>query len=618
MKRIRTKKYFKRTLKKKKNSKRTLKNRKNKGTLRLRGGDGEKRKQKKEQDIKDDFRNKFMDFFKDLQSAVKAGELERVQKVTENFNNYFKDDEDDQNGQTNQMGINTLIPITNGSIPINKKDYDSNTPLIAFVPCLVVIFDNIDDFNIRKAFIKIFIENKGNINLVSYTKNISALSSAIKLQDKELVKHLLEKGADINLLTEDQRDLLENLLKDEEIEAIIHPTPTKPIVELALPIDLPSDSGYNPEVEPDFWKPIFEENEMLSIRNKINEMMNSDGNIPIINKKATQLWSVCAINKAMIHTYFIPKKNELYESFGTFINDTDIDFSHYNIVLCAALIVFGIISEKMIGQNYTLLFKGGKAIQLVLAGIPETSEYKTEDIDVLIMPNKNEPYVEANIKNLSGHLAYLIRWFLNTSETQYNVSVQVPNLSNVRANPFIFKLSYLKVTKKRNYKNEMVDDFKQFSDIDFKETPESVKQYFENSIAYKFFISELNQTVLFRCPNLGSLLNEKLYYYAKYFKFKKMLEEKKPIQETEYKNLTVIECDRLMEKFERAILAMNEGLQKRRASGLSPDELLKKERSYITSRLDNLGIKDETLVTSIVEKIYGINILPDDQSIDIK
>ena len=617
MKRIRTRKYLKRTFKKKKNSKRTLKNRKNKGTLRLRGGDGENRKQKKEQDIKDDFRNKFMDFFKDLQSAVKAGELERVQKVIENFNNYFKD-EDDQNGQTNQMSINTLIPITNGSIPINKKDYDSNTPLIAFVPCLVVIFDNIDDFNIRKAFIKNFIENKGNINLLSYTKNISALSSAIKLQDKELVKYLLEKGADINLLTDDQKDLMANLIKEDEIEAIIHPIPTKPIVELALPIDLPSDSGYNPEVEPDFWKPIFEKNEMLSIRNKINEMMNSDGNIPIINKKATQLWSVCAINKAMIHTYFIPKKNELYESFGTFINDTDIDFSHYNIVLCAALIVFGIISEKMIGQNYTLLFKGGKAIQLVLAGIPETSEYKTEDIDVLIMPNKNEPYVESNIKNLSGHLAYLIRWFLNTPETQYQVSVQVPNLSNVRANPFIFKLSYLKVTQKHDYRKQiMVDDFKQFSDIDFKETPESVKQYFENSIAYKFFISELNQTVLFRCPNLGSLLNEKLYYYAKYFQFKKMLEEKKPIQETEYKNLTVIECDRLMEKFERAILAMNKGLQKRRASGLSPDELLKKERSYITSRLDNLGIKDETIVTAIVEKLYGINILPDEQSSDI-
>ena len=584
MKRIRTRKHFKRT----------LKNRKNKRTRRLRGG-GEK--EREEKIIKVEFRRFFLNSFKKLQAAVKAGNMKRVQEVAEIFNNGFK---------SNRIGINTLIPITNGSIPIDisNNNYDIN-PLIAFVPCLVVIFDNIDDFITRKAFITNFIANKGNINLLSYTKNISALSSAIKLQDKDLVKYLLEKGADINLLTEDQRDLLENLIKDEEIEAIIDPIPTKPIVKLTLPTELPSDSGYNPEVEPEFWKPIFEENEMLSIRNKINEMMNSDGNIPIINKEVSQLWSVCAINQSMIRTYFTPTTNELYESFGSYINDTDIDFSHYNIVLCAALIVFGIISDKMIGQDYKVLFKGGKAIQLVLAGMPETSAYKTEDIDVLIMPDTNVPYVELIVKNLSGHLAYLIRWFLNTQETQYKVSVQLPNPLNTRANPFIFKLSYLKTTQKRDYRKQiMVDDFKQFSDIDFKEIPTNVKPYFENSIAYKFFISELNQQVLFRCPNIGSLLNEKLYYYSKYFQFKKLLEERKPIIEKGYENLTVIECDRFMEKFERAILAMNEGLQKQRASGLSQDELLEKERNSITSRFDNLGIKDETLVNAIVKKLY--------------
>jgi hypothetical protein len=607
MKRIKTRKNSKRTLKTKSFFKKTLKNKKNYKTTLLRGG-GEK--EKKEKFIKDNFRNMFMNSFKKLQVAVKEGNTKRVQEVTEIFKNGFK---------SNQIGINTLIPITNGSIPINKYNNNSETtPLIAFVPCLVVIFDNIDDFITRKAFITNFIANKGNINLVSYTKNISALSDAIKLQDKDLVKYLLEKGADINLLTEDQKVLLENLIKDEEIEAIIDPIHLKPVIKLLLPTELPSDSGYNPGVEPEFWKPIFEENEMLTIRNKINEMMNSDGNIPIINKEVTQLWSVCAINKSMIRSYFTPTKNELYESFGSYINDTDIDFSHYNIVLCAALIVFGIISEKMIGQDYKVIFKGGKAIQLVLAGMPETPIYKTEDIDVLIMPDKNVEYVESIVKNLSGHLAYLIKWFLNTQETQYKVSVQVPNPLNVRANPFIFKLSYLKTTQKRDYRKQiMVDDFKQFSDIDFNETPASVKPYFENSIAYKFFISELNQTVLFRCPNIGSLLNEKLYYYSKYFQFKKLLEERKPITEKGYESLTVMECDRFMEKFERAILAMNEGLQKQRDSGLSQTELLEKERNYITSRLDNLGIKDETLVTSIVEKLYGIIVLPNKVEINL-
>jgi hypothetical protein len=338
---------------------------------------------------------------------------------------------------------------------------------------------------------------------------------------------------------------------------------------------------------------------------KINEMMNSDGNIPINNKEVTELWSVCKINQAMIPTYFTPTKNEPYESFGYFIGDQDVDFSHFNIVLCAALIVFGVISQKMIGQDYKLIFKGGKAIQLELAGTPETASYKTEDIDVLILPNTDIPYNELNVKNLSGHLAYLVRWFLNTPETQYKVSVQAPNPENTRANPFIFKLSYVKVIQKRDYRKKiMVDDFKQFSDIDFKDIPQNIKLFFEKSKEYKFYINEINQNVLFRCPNIGSLLDEKIYYYSKYTEFKNLLEERKPITEEGYENLTYIDCDRFLEKFKRAILAMNKGLQKQRFAGILPDELLIKERSSITNRLDKLGVKDDNTKEKVLQSLY--------------
>ena len=52
----------------------------------------------------------------------------------------------------------------------------------------------------------------------------------------------------------------------------------------------------------------------------------------------------------------------------------------------------------MVGQDYIPIFKGGKAIQLELAGIQETSTYKTEDIDLLVMPKKNNRgYGEHNI-----------------------------------------------------------------------------------------------------------------------------------------------------------------------------------------------------------------------------
>ena len=563
-------------------------------TKKIRGGGD---KEQKEKIVKDSFRNMFMKAFKKLQDSIKSGDSKKLQDATEAFKNGFKG---------NQLGINTLIPVTNGTIPVDKYKYTSDiTPIIAFVPLLVIIFDNINDIMTRKILTKSFIQNKGNINLQSYTKNISALYAAIKLQDKELVKFLLENGADIKVLTDEQKQIMENLIKEEEIQEIIEKEPEKPIVKLSIPTDLPSDSGYNPEIEPEFWKPIFGDNEMITIRQKINEMMNSDGNIPINNKEVTQLWSVCKINQAMIPTYFTPTKNEPYESFGYFIGDQDVDFSHFNIVLCAALIVFGLISQKMVGQDYKLIFKGGKAIQLELAGTPETSSYKSEDIDVLILPETDIPYNELNVKNLSGHLAYLVRWFLNTPETQYKVSVQVPNPENTRANPFIFKLSYVKVIQKRDYRKQMmVDDFKQFSDIDFKDVPQNIKLFFEKSKEYKFYIDELNQNVLFRCPNIGSLLDEKIYYYSKYTEFKNLLEERKPITEEGYENLTYIDCDRFLEKFKKAILAMNKGLQKQRFPGILPDELLIKERSSIINRLDKLGVKDDTIKEKILQNIY--------------
>jgi hypothetical protein len=343
---------------------------------------------------------------------------------------------------------------------------------------------------------------------------------------------------------------------------------------------------------------------MIEIRENIHHMMNMDGTIPFINREVKDLWSVCKIVQSMIPTYYTQTTNELYQLNGAYFSDTDTNFAHFNIILCASLIILGILSNKMTGQDYTLLFKGGKAIQLVLRDIIAATPYKTEDIDVLIMPNNNTPYNELDVKNLAGHVAYLIRWFLHLPASQYNISVQPPNPENVRANPFIFKLSYAKVNE-RKPGEFVVTGFKQFSDIDFKETPENIKALFEKSFKFTYFISELNQHVLFLCPNIGSLLDEKIYYYTKYFGFKKMLQNRQRILEEGYTMLTMEECNRILEKFQRAILAMNNGLQKQRFPELSQDELIAKERNAIMNRLTKLGIADAELKEEIITSLYS-------------
>ena len=358
---------------------------------------------------------------------------------------------------------------------------------------------------------------------------------------------------------------------------------------------------------------------MFAIRKLINDIMITDGNIPVTNNKITRVWSICEIVKSIIPTFYTPIENNIYSLFGTSFKDTDVDFSKFNVLLCSALIIFGIISYKMIGQDYKMLYKGGKAIQLALSRIPNMSEYRSDDIDVLIMPDKNILYDELRVKNLAGHLGYLIRWFLNIPEPDpkpgYKVSVQVPNPINTTANQYIFKLSYIKSLKRNDYrKHVLIDDYKQFLDIDFKEVSRDMISYFQDDLKkYNFEISlssDTKQNLLFICPNLGSLLNEKIYYYVKYFNFKQILQDKKTITEDGYQTITIDDCDRFLEKFKRAILVMNKGLQiqrqqpKEKQNQILHYDTLSSEKESIKKRVNNFGFTNEDFQSKIVDILY--------------
>ena len=109
---------------------------------------------------------------------------------------------------------------------------------------------------------------------------------------------------------------------------------------------------------------------------------------------------------------------------------------------------------------------------------------------------------------------------------------------------------------------------------------------------------------MFRCPNLGALLNEKIYYYAKYSEFKQLLQQNQPIQDIEYKTLTIPDCDRFLEKFKRAILAMNMGLQKQRKQNYDAASLLEREKTSVKNRLDKLEFTNGSLQTAILQSLY--------------
>jgi hypothetical protein len=479
----------------------------------------------------------------------------------------------------------------------------------------------------------------GNINLESAKGKISALSSAITTQDKQLVIFLIENGADKNILSEEQKNIFDILMskplkikkKKERMvtamakeELIEEPIQEPPIIQelhttkLIIPTELPSE--YNPDTEPDFWKPIFQENEMTTLRRQINDMISLDRDIHLIKKnpdssykEVEHMWNVCEINKTIIPTYFVQTTNEAYESFGSWLLDQDNDFSNYNIILCAALIIFGIISYKMKQQDYQFIIKGGKAIQLVLRDIPNIDVYKSEDIDLLIIPKDGITRDDLSIKVLAANLAYLIKWFLNRNRNELisELSIQTPDPSKPDTNQYIYKLSYVKSIKKRFFsskENRMVvtDDYKPFADIDFKTLQDPIDKFFGDVIEYPFFIPQLNIPILFTCPSIDSILNEKLYFYSKYIGFLQLLKLRQPITEYGYTKLNIVECIRILEKFKRAILAINKGILKQSQSlqavgPISIEEL----KASIRSRFGQLQIIDPQIQEEIINSLYS-------------
>jgi len=376
-------------------------------------------------------------------------------------------------------------------------------------------------------------------------------------------------------------------------------------LDYKLPI--PDRNGYpddpdNPTI-PEFWKPIFNksETELLDLRTRIKDIMTQDDSIEMVGNKIKDTWTMCKIVQTMIPTYYVQTTNGVYTQ-GRLIDDLNIDFTHYNMMLCACLILYGILSDRMVGEKYSLLLKGGKAIQLVLAQIPKNiKQYTSEDIDIMVKPTDDKSYDRDEIKNLASHIGYLLKWFLSSPTLKTNISVLLPPTEpNPKTNPNIVKLSYEKIVKRPNHRTGNQDSvYKALSDIDFKELPAELAPYFNQVHKYEFYIEELQTDVLFVCPHMGALIDEKLYFYSKYMKYKILLEKGKKITDPTYENVTIDEvtideCDYLLNKFSKAIRGLTYGLEQQRNPDLVGYMLLDKQAKFLSQRLDKFNVIGET------------------------
>lgn len=273
-----------------------------------------------------------------------------------------------------------------------------------------------------------------------------------------------------------------------------------------------------------FWSPIFKRTELMELKERLHAMIAEDTKIKLKNHGLPQVWSVCEIVKTIFPGYFVPLKNKSFDAQYGRIREREEDFSTYQIICCSTMMLYGIIASRLLthDQDYQLLFKGGKAIQMGLH-----AEYESEDIDVILDPLY--AYDRVMVDNISGHLALLIRWLL-----PFYTTVLPPG-----KNPDVYKLSFIKSDR----------SFKAFSDIDLKQI-DPQDTYFREIVTTYHYIEALQEHVSFKRPVLEKILEEKLFYYSKY---KNMLSQIKKGIETDTDEKT---CDHFMKKFKRAIQAI--------------------------------------------------------------
>jgi hypothetical protein len=587
---------------------------KNKTKRNQSGGDKELEKQ---------FRNQFRDLLLPLINWRNKSNND-IKKFTRNIKNFF---------QTNKSSINALIPVDVNMKPVL-------TGIVDYVSIPTVIMDNITNNEIKQNLIKLFYENGGNINVEStraQTKN-NVFNRVVENRQKDNIQILLDPryGLTRDNLKEKNKPIFDEIMRTIEVVKVEQPIEQvieepiaqvieepiaqvieepiaqvieepiaqvieepiaeeqivvpqieapqivveEPVVKLNFLNRLPS-IGYNKDVEPKFWRGLFrsKKTELFDLRTKIRFLLSQNP------------WTTCEIVEKMFPAYYTKKTPE-YELKTA---EQNMDFVNTNTALCIILLLLGIISYKMEGQDYNFIFKGGKAVQFVLSEIENTSKYISDDIDILITHNDIVMYDASKMETIAAHISFLIKWFL---EDAINISLEMPNTSTRTLGKDIIKISYLGVSGR----------YKALCDVGFGKTSEIVRPYFEHPQVFKMHNAELGEDLMFRCPNIDAILDEKLYYYLKFIQLRDIINQGSTIQEEGYEDMNVETLNFFIQKFKRSIKAIVDGLIMQQFGDIDKTEITDNERMILQYKLNkfnaNNNFKEEVIKSVLNSNPY--------------
>jgi hypothetical protein len=327
---------------------------------------------------------------------------------------------------------------------------------------------------------------------------------------------------------------------------------------------------------PELWFPLFTPEELDGLKEQI----------------LTDINTICKVVKDLFPYYRISNDffcTDVNNKTGKLTYDNQKDIYRTINSYCIIMILVGIVNYKLkiTQQEYQIIIKGGKALQLILSEIyfdnKRDIKYESSDIDLIINPIDGVKYVEDKCKNLANNFAFLIKWILNKNENIYDTDTYISGTYGLEYKTLI-KLSH-KIQKSPG-SHELVS-YTALVDIDFGQ---------KNNIMYKDLtydkkISKYGE-LLFIHQNLDYFLLEKIYYLDYYIKQKNILEKKLENKKIQYTAQEAKTDSINYKNYERFINKFSSQIKQALKIAFGKQEILVKDE--VVKYINNLSTKIDT------------------------
>lgn len=363
--------------------------------------------------------------------------------------------------------------------------------------CLEKYVENLENKNLTENDL-IEYENYLNLNNYDPKTSVNVKQDKINILRKRLLSWKLNELVG-RTDYRSYRNLILNLVETlETLDYEFSKEQNKILKILHAKIDL-DIIKYKKTFDFKFWNPLFSQEDLILIKNNILDNLN--GRLCENINKIFPMYKIsndifCNINKET--------KKKAYENSKDITKTVEL--------YCVILLLTGLINYKLEEneQDYRIILKGGKALQLLMSGMnmdPTKIVYKSNDIDLIVNPISSIPYDQNKCYCLSLNITFLIQWILNIDANIYkDINYVIYKKGGIYPN--LIKISH-KIQTTQIFQD---NSYTAVCDMDFGQA---------NRIFYSNLIKDSKESkfgkLLFIYQELDYFLLEKIYYLNFYY-----------------------------------------------------------------------------------------------------